>query len=67
MTNLTFLQLFRELNHHKKLAERRAPMFESNKAAKWVVGFLFSTVVIYLIIFAVIVCISLVYCRFIVS
>ncbi len=54
MTNLTFLQLFRELNHHKKLAERRAPMFESNKAAKWVVGFLFSTVVIYLIMFAVI-------------
>lgn len=54
MTNLTFIQLFRELNHHKNLSERRSPMFESNKAAKWILFFLSSTVVVYLIMFSIV-------------
>ena len=54
MTNLTFLQLFRILKQHRNLSERRSPIFESNKAAKWIVGILSSTVVIYLVMFAIV-------------
>ncbi|MBF1055614.1 MAG: hypothetical protein HXL33_04870 [Prevotellaceae bacterium] len=54
MTNLTFLQLFRILKHHRNLSEKRSPIFESNKAAKWMVGIMSSTVVIYLVMFAIV-------------
>lgn len=54
MTNLTFLQLFRILKQHRNLSERRSPIFESNKAAKWIVGILSSTVMIYLVMFAIV-------------
>ena len=54
MTKLTFLQLFRILKHHRNLSEKRSPIFESNKAAKWMVGIMSSTVVIYLVMFAIV-------------
>lgn len=58
MTNLTFLQLFRILKHHRNLSEKRSPIFESNKAAKWMVGIMSSTVVIYLVMFAIVFALS---------
>ncbi|MBM6992780.1 MAG: hypothetical protein I3J02_05890 [Prevotella sp.] len=53
MTNLSFYQLFRLLRRHRKLADRRDPIFEANKTAKWVVGILFAFTVIYIIMIAV--------------
>lgn len=57
MTTLTHCSpytLFKLLRQHRHLAERRDPMFEANKAAKWVVGFSMAMVLFYLIMLAVV-------------
>jgi hypothetical protein len=48
--NLTLLQLLRR---HRRLAEHRDPMFEANKAAKWVVGVSMTFAILYLILIAI--------------
>lgn len=52
-THLSFFQILRLLRQHRRLAERRDPIFEDNKAAKWLVGLLTSMTLVYLILFAV--------------
>lgn len=52
-SNLSFQQLFKQLRHHRKLAERRDPIFEANKAAKWIVGITMASMVVYLIMLAI--------------
>lgn len=54
MTHLTFLQILRVLRQHRGLAERRDPIFEANRFAKWMVGLSLLFVVVYLMMFAVI-------------
>ena len=48
------LQLFKELRKHRKLAEKRAFNFEQNKAAKYIIGFVYAAMMIYLVFFAII-------------
>ncbi len=50
---MTFLQLYLTLRRHRKLSERRDPMFEANKAAKWSVYVSMTIMVLYLLIFAI--------------
>lgn len=53
MTNLTFWQLFKMLRQHRKLAERRDPIFEANKAAKWIIGLSATIMLLYLLMIAI--------------
>ena len=50
---LTALQIFKLLRRHRKLAERRDPIYESNKMAKWIIGISMSFTLVYLMGFAV--------------
>jgi hypothetical protein len=52
-SNLSFQQLFKQLRRHRKLAERRDPIFEANKAAKWIVGITMASMIVYLIMLAI--------------
>ncbi len=54
MTSLTFFQLFRILRRHRNLAERRDPIFEANRAAKWTMGIFMAFTLVYLIFIAII-------------
>jgi len=58
MTKLTFLQIFRLLHRHRKLADRRDPMYDANKAAKWMVGIFGSLMLVYILMFAVIIALA---------
>ncbi len=46
---MTFLEIFRLLRHHRKLYERRHPMWEQNRTVKAVVWIVVAMVMIYLI------------------
>lgn len=48
------LELFRELQRHRKLAEKRALNLSQNKVAKWILGFVAALMILYLIFFAII-------------
>ncbi len=50
---LSFFALFRLLQRHRKLAERRDPMFYTNKVARWVVGFVMALMVGYMLMFSI--------------
>ncbi len=50
---LPFYTLFKLLQRHRKLAERRDPMFYTNKVAKRVIAFVMGLVGIYLLMFAI--------------
>ncbi|MDD4534534.1 MAG: DUF5687 family protein [Prevotella sp.] len=54
MTTLSFYQLFRLLRRHRELSEKRDPIYEANKAAKWLVGISFTFMIAYMLMFAVI-------------
>ena len=47
-------ELFKELRKHRQLANKRAFNFEQNKAAKYIVGFVYVLTLLYLIFFAII-------------
>ncbi|MGI6243079.1 MAG: DUF5687 family protein [Prevotella sp.] len=53
-SHLSFRQLFKLLRRQRKLAERRDPIFEANRAAKWLIGVSMASVIIYLIMLAII-------------
>ena len=53
MSHLSFYQLFCILRHHRRISERRDAIFESNKTAKWLLGFMMTFMVLYLLMFAV--------------
>ncbi len=55
MGTLSFYRLYKLLRHHRQLSERRDPMFEANKAAKWMIGISATFVIVYLLMFAVII------------
>jgi hypothetical protein len=50
---LTFCQLFKLLRRQRNLAERRDPIFEANKAAKWLIGITMAFMIVYLIMIAI--------------
>lgn len=50
---MKFIEIYKTLRHHRELAERRDPMYYSNKAAKGMVYFFFGLFMLYLIGFAV--------------
>ncbi len=51
--HLSFYSLYRLLRQHRKLAEKRHPLYEANKSAKWVAAITSSFVVVYLLMVAV--------------
>lgn len=50
---LSFLAVFKLLRRHRQLAERRDPMFYTNKVARYVIGFFMCLMMLYLIMFAI--------------
>ena len=54
MQTLSFFQLYRLLRNHRKLADRRDPLYHLNKVAKWVVGFFEVFIICYLLFFSVV-------------
>ncbi len=52
-SELTFCQLFNLLRRQRNLAERRDPIFEANRAAKWLIGISVAFMIVYLIMFAI--------------
>ena len=52
-SELTFCQLFNLLRRQRNLAERRDPVFEANRAAKWLIGISVAFMIVYLIMFAI--------------
>lgn len=50
---LSFFALFKLLRQHRKLAERRDPMFYTNKAARWIIGVVMGLMMLYLLMFAI--------------
>lgn len=53
MPTLSFFQLYRLLRRHRSLAEKRHPLYEANKAAKWMSAISVSFMVMYLMMLAV--------------
>lgn len=53
MHRLSFYALFKLLRQHRKLAERRDPMFYTNKAARWIIGVVMGLMMLYLLMFAI--------------
>lgn len=50
---LSFPQVYTLLRRHRRLAERRDPIFEANKGAKWMVGISMALMLAYLVMIAV--------------
>lgn len=48
-TSLSFFRIFKILRRHRSIAERRDPIYEANKAAKWVIGFSAGMMALYLL------------------
>lgn len=48
------IDIFKALYRHRRLAEKRDPMYSQNKAAKWIIGFMSLFIIAYLMFFAVI-------------
>ena len=48
------IEIFKALYRHRRLAEKRDPMYSQNKAAKWIIGFMSLFIIAYLMFFAVI-------------
>lgn len=53
-----FLFYYRLLSHHRWLAERRSPLFSSNRAAKWMMGVSGLLLAAYLVFIAVLMALS---------
>ena len=53
MSGLSRIQLIRQLRRHIRLSDRRSPMWNQNKVAKFALGFLAALTIIYLMLFAV--------------
>ena len=54
-----FLFYYRLLSHHRFLAERRSPLFASNRAAKWTMAATGLLLVAYLVFIAVLMALSI--------
>lgn len=54
MTTLSFFQFYRLLGQHRNLSERRNPIYSANKKAKWVMGFVYAFMILYILFFAII-------------